>query len=312
MATNPNNAIGTNAAFGGRTSPNALNDVLSAFDGRGILSGWQCLPSNNMVVTVGGDSSQRDVAIAEDNAGNKLTINNISQQPVEVEIQTASSTSASTDYIVAYIDNPPQGSATVVDNPAACGLIDVRGSGTAAPTDQQIRAEITSDGGTGTTAYYVVLATITVPVSATTLTSSNITQGAMSHINDYAALESAIEDIKESTKIIYSEEERVVGTWMGKDLYAKVLTGQAENAEDNSFSTGLSTAQISEITPLSCVCMTHSTGGETSFPGYDGKSYGYRMEFSNNNGTIYCHIKHTYGAWGGRRIRVVLFYTKNS
>ena len=34
---NPNNAIGTNAAFGGRTSPNAFNDVLGAFKNRGFI-----------------------------------------------------------------------------------------------------------------------------------------------------------------------------------------------------------------------------------------------------------------------------------
>ena len=78
---NPNNAIGTNAAFGGRTSPNAFNDVLGAFKNRGILSGWVCSPNSGMSVVLGGDGINRDVAIAEDNAGNKTTVNNISGSP---------------------------------------------------------------------------------------------------------------------------------------------------------------------------------------------------------------------------------------
>lgn len=177
MATNPNNAVGTNAAFDGRTSPNAFNDVLALFTSRGVLTGWQCLPNNNMVVTLGGQSGMRDVAVAEDNAGNKTTINNISEQPIEVEIMAASTTTVSQDYIVAYVNNPPEGTATAADNPGTCGLIDVRGSGNNAPTEHQIRSAITADGGVGTTAYYVVLAMISVPAGATTLTATNITQG---------------------------------------------------------------------------------------------------------------------------------------
>lgn len=184
MATNPNNAIGTNAAFSGRTSPNAFNDVLAIFGGRGIVTGWECAPSQNMVITVGGQSGARDVAIAQDNAANKLTIDNISQQPIEVEIAAASTTSVSKDCIVAYVNNPPQGEATVTDNPGACGIIDVRGSTGEVPTEDQIRSAITADGATGATAYYVVLATITVPAGATTITASNITQGGKAIVND--------------------------------------------------------------------------------------------------------------------------------
>lgn len=177
MTTNPSDAIGTNAAYNGRTSPRAFNDVLSLFEGRGILSGWQCLPSNNMVVTLGGQNGVQDVAIAQDNAGNNTTIDNRLQEPVEVEIAPASNTSTSTDYLVAYVNNPPEGTPLAADNPGACGLIDVRGSGAAAPTEAQIRAAITADGGTGVTAYYVVLATIAVAAGTTAITAANITQG---------------------------------------------------------------------------------------------------------------------------------------
>ncbi len=245
MATNPNNAIGTNAAFGGRTSPNAFNDVLACFEGRGILGGWQCLPGNNMVVTLGGQSGVRDVAVAEDNAGNKTTIDNISQQPIELEIATASTTSASTDFIVGYVNNPPEGTATAGDNPGACGLIDVRGSGTTAPTEAQIRAAITADGGTGTTAYYVVLATISVPAGATAITDTNIFQGDKSRTNDYATLNGVIADLADEINTLrvrdnYSTTEQVVGTWIdGKPIYRKVVSHHLLNTGDWSTISGI-------------------------------------------------------------------------
>ena len=54
--TNPNDAIGTNAGLGGRTSPNAFNDGLAAWS-RGIMSGWACSPKSGMTVQIGGDDS---------------------------------------------------------------------------------------------------------------------------------------------------------------------------------------------------------------------------------------------------------------
>jgi len=177
MSTNPDNALGTNGAFGGRTSVNALNDVLSSFNGAGILSGWICSPSSGMTVTVGGDDGVRDVAIAQDPNGNKTTINNISASPVEVEIASASSTSARYDSIVAYVNSPATVDDTTLDNPGAVGIIAVEGSASDYPDDDAIRSAITSDGGTGTTAYYVVLAKISIPASTTTITTSEITVG---------------------------------------------------------------------------------------------------------------------------------------
>lgn len=178
--TNPNNAIGTNAAFNGRTSPNALNDVLASFT-KGIVSGWACSPKSGMTVQLGGEAGTRDVALAEDNAGNKLTINNRSGAPVEVTLGGAPSTNNRIDAIVAYIDNPSTGDDNTTDNPTTCGIIAVQGTVAAnptAPSEATIRSAITTDGATGGTAYYVVLATVLVGTNITTIGSGVITQGA--------------------------------------------------------------------------------------------------------------------------------------
>lgn len=179
--TNPNNAIGTNGAFSGRTSPNALNDILGAFS-KGIVSGWTCSPKTGMTIQLGGSASTRDVALAEDNAGNKLTIDNRSGAPVEVTLDGAPSTNNRIDAIVAYVDNPSTGDDNTTDNPSACGIISVKGTVAANPTvpsDAQIRSAITTDGATGGVAYYVVLATILVGTNVTTIGSGVITQGAV-------------------------------------------------------------------------------------------------------------------------------------
>lgn len=176
---NPDNALGTNGAFGGRTSVNAFNDVLSAFSGRGILSGWECSPSSGLTVTLGGDGETRDVAIAEDPAGNKTTINNIIQSPVSVTIPAAPASNSRIDLIVAYIEDSPQGSGET-DNYDVVNLLVVSGSSAStpvAPTDSAIRTAITADGASGTTAYYVVLASITISTGTTDITSDMITQG---------------------------------------------------------------------------------------------------------------------------------------
>lgn len=178
--TNPNNAVGTNAAYGGRTSVNAFNDDLNIYS-RGIISGWACSPKSGMTVQIGGNGSERDVAAAEDNAGNKTSINNISGSPIDVTIPAAPATNNRIDLIVAYADNPPSGTSTVVDNPAACGIIVVSGTAAASPTEPTnaaIRSAITADGATGSTAYYVILAKIRVGTGVTTIGSGVITQGA--------------------------------------------------------------------------------------------------------------------------------------
>lgn len=174
---NPSNAIGTNGAFGGRTSVNALNDVLATFTGAGVISGWAITPSSGMTVQIGGQSGLRDVAIAEDNNGNRTTLDNISQAPVEVEISSAPSTNSRMDAIVGYVENPPQGSATVLDNPSACGILAVSGtasSSPSAPTDSAIRTALTGLGINGATAYYAILGYVTVPSGTTDIDATMI------------------------------------------------------------------------------------------------------------------------------------------
>jgi len=183
---NPNNAIGTNAAFGGRTSPNAFNDVLGAFKNRGILSGWVCSPNSGMSVVLGGDGINRDVAIAEDNAGNKTTVNNISGSPVSVTIGAAPASQSRIDAIVVYVENPPQGTATATDNYDAVNILVVEGntaSTPVAPNESMIRTAITADGASGATAYYVVLAYITVANGTTDITSEMIELGQSAVVN---------------------------------------------------------------------------------------------------------------------------------
>lgn len=182
--TNPNNAIGTNGAFDGRTSPNALNDLTAAFTS-GIVSGWTCSPKSGMTVQLGGSASVRDVALAQDNAGDKLTINNRSGAPVEVTLDGAPSTNNRIDAIVAYVDNPSTGDGNTTDNPTTCGIIAVKGTVAAnpvEPTDAQIRSAITTDGATGGVAYYVILATIRVGTNVTSIGSGVITTGTIAQV----------------------------------------------------------------------------------------------------------------------------------
>lgn len=229
MTTNPNNAVGTNGAYSGRTSPNALNDVLASFTGRGILSGWACVPDSGMDVTVGGDGSHRDVAIAEDNAGNKVTVNNISQSPVSVTIPAAPANNSRIDSIVAYVENPPMGTSTDTDNPGTVGLIVVSGtvaSTPVAPTDNQIRTGITADGAAGSTAYYVVLANVTVPNGITTITSTNISAGDEA-ITDNVSVNTAqiVDGAVTNDKIELTMTDTPIDFYSGQ-TYAYTVTGK--------------------------------------------------------------------------------------
>lgn len=192
MATNPNNSFGTNAAYGGRTSPNAFNDVLGSFSGRGILSGWACAPNTGMSVVLGGDGTTRDVAIAEDNAGNKTTVDNIPGSPISISIAAAPASQSRIDAIVVYITNPPQGASTATDNYGTVGVLDVQGataSTPVAPDENAIRTAITADGASGATAYYVVLAYISVATGTTTITSNMITAGPLAKMRGTAVSE---------------------------------------------------------------------------------------------------------------------------
>lgn len=205
--TNPNNAVGTNAAFGGRTSVNAFNDVASVLS-RGIITGWVCSAGGGMSVNIGGTANTRDVAIALDNSGNKTTINNISDAPINLTIDTAPATNSRYDLVVAYVDNPAMGTSTDVDNPGACGIIVVKGTASSTPVvpnDSAIRTAITSDGASGSTAYYVVLAQITVGTGVTVISSGNISQSAYnSTITSANILDGAITTAKIASSAVTS------------------------------------------------------------------------------------------------------------
>lgn len=214
--TNPNDAVGTNAAYDGRTSVNAFNDDLAAYTS-GILSGWACTPNSGLTVSLGGDGSTRDVAVAEDNAGNKTSINNISGSPIDVTMSAAPGSNSRIDLVVAYVDNPPQGVNTTADNPSACGIIKVTGTASStpvAPNDTAIRTAITGDGASGATAYYAILAVITIPSGTTDITTSNIQAGpsAITTNVDFSL-----------TGGNYSTTEQDTGfTWIdGKHIYKK-------------------------------------------------------------------------------------------
>lgn len=174
--TNPNNAVGTPAAFSGRTSVKAFNNITGAFTS-GIISGWACAPVSGLTVAVGGTAGIRDIAVAEDANGNRTTISNISEAPIEVAMDASPATYNRIDAIVAYVEPSPTGDSSTQDNPMACGIIPVAGTAAAnpdQPTDAQIRAAISTDGGTGSSAYYCVLALITRTPGQTEIASGNI------------------------------------------------------------------------------------------------------------------------------------------
>ena len=224
--TNPNDAVGTNAAYGGRTSTNAFNDLASAFT-RGIVGGCECVPNSGLTVSLGGDGNNRDVAIAIDNAGNRTTINNISGSPVDVTLDAAPVSNSRIDSIVAYVDNPANGVSTVADNPSACGIIAVKGTVAAnpvAPNESTIRTAITADGASGTTAYYVVLANITVVNGTTDITSGDISQGSSASLAGSKIITANNIDLS-TLSDNYSESEIDTGyTWIdGKTIYKKTV-----------------------------------------------------------------------------------------
>lgn len=217
--TNPNDAIGTNAAYNGRTSVNAFNDDLAPYS-RGILSGWSASPAGGLKIAFGGDGSTRDVAVAEDNAGNKVSINNISGSPVEVSISSAPGSNSRIDAIVAYVDNPPQGVETVADNPGTCGIISVDGTASSSPTkpnDGAIRSAITADGASGATAYYAVLAYVTVASGTTDITATDIQAGSNAAISS--------QNIDFETFPTLSTAKSVGNTWTDHNSFTVPASG---------------------------------------------------------------------------------------
>ena len=172
--TNPNNALGTNAALGGRTSVDAFNDAISSLT-RGVVSGFAVTPSSAMTLNVGGTDGVRDVAVAVSPNGNRVSVDNRTTSPIKVTMAAASASSARIDAIVAYVNSPSQVTETTPDNPTACGIIPVSGTASAQPTDSAIRTAISADGGTGSTAYYAIIAIVRLAANTTTITSNMIT-----------------------------------------------------------------------------------------------------------------------------------------
>lgn len=179
--TNPNYIVGTNAGYNGRTTPNAFNAIMQIFTTPGVLIGWHCRSKSGMTVQIGGVAGTPDIAIAEEPGGNRTGIVNNTATPVDITIAGAPATNNRYDTIVAYVNNPQQGSGSGdVNFPSQTGIISVKGTVAAnptKPTKAQIKAAITADGGNGNTAYYVALADIYVGQGVTSITDANITDG---------------------------------------------------------------------------------------------------------------------------------------
>lgn len=309
--TNPNNAIGTNGAYSGRTSVDAFNDILSAFSGRGIVSGWSISPSSGMTITLGGVSGIRDVAIAVATGGAKTTINNRSGSPVSLTIEAAPATNSRIDAIVAYVSNPPQGTTDLADNPSACGLIAVKGTTATTPTapdEDAIRTAITADGAVGSTAYYVVLGTVKVVAGVTTLTSNYITQGVKAGVGTDNIADSAV------------TSDKIDFTTIGTSSQDWVLLDQAFYTADTSSQTHLEltlpkdfypkegnkkvdfrifgTIEICEnLSSVKYVRLNFSTdGGGDSYPD---NPYQFSYLASGTSGTRQYSTKDTYATSGG-------------
>lgn len=294
--TNPNNSVGTNAAYNGRTSVNAFNDDLAAY-GRGVLSGWACSPSTGLKVQLGGSGITRDVAVAVDNAGNRTTINNISGAPIEMTISAAPSTNSRVDAIVAYVDNPAEGVSTVADNPAACGMIVVKGTAAASPVEPNestIRAAITADGASGVTAYYVVLATVTIASGTTDLTSRNIAAGPSANFADYSLTE-----IKTSAK------------WVdGSIIYKKTFSNTTGSRDGSTKTIAHNISGFASLVKAEGIVVNNSLSVVQYWQiptSYGSNSWAAIRADSTN---IYLNV---YGeSLGGRPCNITLYYTKSS
>lgn len=323
MSSNPNNAIGTNGAFGGRTSVNAFNDIMGALS-RGVLSGWACVPNSGLTVSLGGNGTTRDVAIAEDNAGNKTSINNISNSPVNVTIGAAPGTNSRIDAIVAYVDNPPSGTSTVTDNPGACGLIVVEGTAAStpvAPNDSQIRTAITADGSSGTTAYYVVLAYVTMASGTTDITASEIMAGATAQVNNNIVSTDSIADNSVTANKIdlstlsgnYSTSEQDTGfTWVGgQKIYKKTVNiGNPPKSSSKEVSHGI--ANIDYVIRIESVLANSTRTNQVAIPFASVNNVTDNIEIAVNEQNVQVTTATDY--WGNNydTFFATIYYTKTS
>lgn len=267
--TNPNNSVGTNAGYNGRTTPNAFNDVLGIFDVPGIVSGWQCSPKSGMTVQIGGGAS-RDVAIAEDNAGNRVTINNRSGAPIDVTLPGAPATNNRYDVIVAYVNNPIYGAgASDVDFPSQVGLIVTSGTVAANPnypTDAQIEAAITADGGDGPNAYRVQLCSIFVGQGVTTIGSGSIEGGTESTIKEDLTLMSELRNEIIATRTTLFEGNQQGDTTLSDDWsnYDEVEITYSTNSSGTQGTVQKFSGTATNITIATAV----AGGSSTAYLGY--------------------------------------------
>lgn len=319
--SNPNNALGTNAAFGGRTSVNAFNDVLSAFSGRGILSGWGCAPSSGLTVTIGGNGTDRDVAIAEDAGGNKTTVNNITQSTILVTMSAAPASNSRIDSIVAYIESSPS-SDEITDNYDAVNLLVVNGTAAStpsAPDDNAIRTAITADGASGPTAYYVVLANITIASGTTDIDAGMISSGGKASVGSNGVNTSSIasgavtaDKIDWTTLDFYnfSETEKVVGTWIdGAPIYRKVYTGTYSRSADAVTNTTLESSKNVMLVDVGGA-LEYATGGWVPISySEDNTEYAYIYVQNNTKNLI---LRHKGVAATNLRYRAWVEYVKLS
>ena len=311
--TNPNNAVGTNAAYDGRTSVNAFNDDLAAYTS-GILSGWACTPNSGLTVSLGGDGSTRDVAVAEDNAGNKTSINNISGSPIDVTMSAAPGSNSRIDLVVAYVDNPPQGVNTTADNPSACGIIKVTGTASSspvAPNDSTIRTAITGDGASGATAYYAILAYITISSGTTDITTSNIQAGPTAQLSptnvSLASLIPQTNNVEINTGLKFG----------GKTIYAQKFSGSvaltANTRVEVTLATITSTPYVISTIGWAVPGSTSSTANSpitTAVYGNNGSMTGYFAALGSPvNNTI--RVRWMYSTTTTGYYDIVVFYTKN-
>lgn len=170
--TNPNNAIGTPSGYGGRTSVLGYNALAQGY-ARGILSGFKSsIVSGTTTITIGGSASEKDVAIAQNTYGEKAFILNTSNSPISISLPNPSSTTKYAS-IVAYISSNAPTSSAILDNTNACGIIAVVGTGSAFPTETEIRTAIASDGGDSLLSPYVVVARAIYSTSSSTALNSN-------------------------------------------------------------------------------------------------------------------------------------------
>lgn len=170
--TNPNNAIGTPSGYGGRTSVLAYNSLAQGY-ARGVLSGFDAtIDSANMVVNLGGSAVVKDIAIAQNSYGEKAIVLNTTSSAVSVSLPNPSATQQWAS-IVAYVASNAPVSSAVLDNTSACGIIAVVGTGSAFPTEAQIRTAIASDGGDSLTSPYVVVSRVKYSTGSTSITGTN-------------------------------------------------------------------------------------------------------------------------------------------